>query len=70
MASTDTRIGAMHTLKLEDLEKIDDIYKIIDAHEIISKHFTFCTTECAKEIDNLSGFHGKSRWKNKQWFIP
>jgi len=28
------RIGAMHTLKLEDLEKIGDIYKIINTHEI------------------------------------
>ncbi|MDW0174048.1 MAG: hypothetical protein QOK51_10715 [Nitrososphaeraceae archaeon] len=49
MASTGTRIGAMHTLKLEDLLKIDDIYKIIDTHEIIREYFTFCTPECARD---------------------
>ena len=45
------RIGAMHTLKLEDLEKIDDIYKIINTHEIKKEYFTFSTPDCAKEIE-------------------
>jgi hypothetical protein len=44
------RIGAMHTLKVEDLEKIDDIYKIIVYAGDKEEYFTFCTPECAIEM--------------------
>ncbi|MDP9305891.1 MAG: site-specific integrase [Thermoproteota archaeon] len=51
LASTGMRIGAMHTLKVEDLEKLDDIYKITVYAGDKEEYFTFCTPECAKEID-------------------
>lgn len=56
LASTGMRIGAMHTLKVEDLEKIDDIYKIRVYSGDKEQYFTFCTPECAIEIDNYLDF--------------
>jgi integrase len=52
LASTGIRIGVMHTLKVEDLEKIDDIYKIIVYAGGKEEYFAFCTPECAIGIDN------------------
>jgi len=59
LASTGMRIGAMHTLKVEDLEKIEDIYKIRVYSGDKEQYFTFCTPECATEIDNYLDFRNR-----------
>jgi hypothetical protein len=48
MASTGMRVGAIHTLKIGDLEKISkyNLYKIqVYANSKKDKYYTFCTTE-------------------------
>jgi hypothetical protein len=50
------RIGALQTLKLDDLEKIDEIYKITVYRGDKEEYSTFCTSECAKEIDSYLEF--------------
>ena len=52
LTSTGMRIGALQTLKVDDLEKIDDIYKIRVYSGDKEEYFTFCTPECSKEIEN------------------
>ncbi|MDW0259296.1 MAG: tyrosine-type recombinase/integrase [Nitrososphaeraceae archaeon] len=56
LTSTGIRIGALQTLKLEDLVKIDDIYKIRVYSGDKEKYITFCTPECAKEINSYLEF--------------
>jgi len=56
LTSTGIRIGALQTLKLEDLEKIDGIYKIKVYSGDKEEYITFCTAECAKEIDSYLEF--------------
>jgi integrase len=51
LASTGIRIGALQVLKVRDLEKVDDIYKIRVYSGDKEEYITFCTPECAKEID-------------------
>ena len=45
------RMGVLRFLKLRDLEKIDEAYKITVYSGDKEEYFTFCTPECAKEID-------------------
>jgi integrase len=52
LTSTGMRIGALQTLKVDELEKIDDIYKINVYSGDKEEYFTFCTPECAREIEN------------------
>lgn len=52
LASTGMRIGALSTIKIGDLEKIEDLYKITVYSGDTEEYFTFCTPECAKEIDS------------------
>ena len=56
LASTGIRIGALRFLKLRDLEKIDEVYKITVYSGDKEEYFTFCTPECAKEIDSYLDF--------------
>ena len=56
LASTGLRTGALPSLKLRDLKKIDDLYKIIAYSGDTEEYFTFCTPECAKEIDTYLDF--------------
>lgn len=56
LTSTGMRIGALQTLKLDDLEKIDEIYKITVYRGDKEKYSTFCTSECPKEIDSYLEF--------------
>jgi len=49
LTSTGIRIGALQTLKLEDLEKIDGIYKIKVYSGDKEEYITFCTGECARD---------------------
>jgi len=51
LASTGIRIGALQLIKIGDLERIDDLYKIIVYPGDNEEYITFCTPECAKEID-------------------
>src|ERR671918_3204314 len=51
LASTGMRIGALSTIKIGDLEKIDELYKVTVYAGDKEEYLTFCTPECAKEID-------------------
>jgi integrase len=52
LASTGMRIGALQSIKLDDLERIDDLFKIIVYSGGTEEYITFCSPECTKEIDN------------------
>ncbi|MEZ0268734.1 MAG: hypothetical protein ACAH23_01060 [Nitrososphaeraceae archaeon] len=56
LASTGIRIGALQSIRIGDLERIDDLYKIIVYSGDREEYFTFCTPECAKEIDAYFDF--------------
>jgi integrase len=58
MASTGMRQGAIHTLKLSNLQKIPkyNIYKITVYERTKEEYYTFCTPECAAVIDNYLEF--------------
>jgi integrase len=58
LASTGMRIGAIPNLRIRSLEKVsldsdfDSIYKITVYENDKEEHFTYCTPECARAIDN------------------
>ena len=51
LSSTGVRVGALQSIRIGDLEKIDNLYKIIVYRGDKEEYITFCTPECAKEID-------------------
>lgn len=51
LSSTGMRIGALSSIKIGDLERIDNLFKITIYSGDNEEYFTFCTPECAKEID-------------------
>jgi integrase len=63
LASTGIRIGALHSIRIHDLERFGDLYKItIYAGEDNDEYYTFCTPEATKEIDRYLDFrkrHGE-----------
>jgi integrase len=56
LASTGIRIGALQLIRIGDLEKIEDLYKVTVYTGDNEEYFTFCTPECAKEIDAYLDF--------------
>jgi integrase len=56
LASTGIRIGSLQTIRVGDLEKIDKLYKITVYRGDREEYITFCTPECAKEIDAYLDF--------------
>jgi integrase len=56
LASTGIRIGALQSIKISDLERMGDSYKIVVYSGDNEEYFTFCTPECAKEIDSYLEF--------------
>jgi integrase len=58
LASTGIRIGALQSIRIGDLERIDtyNLYKIIVYRGDNEQYFTFCTPECAIEIDTYLEF--------------
>lgn len=52
LASTGVRIGALQLIKISDLEQIDNLYKITVYRGDTEEYITFCSPECAKEIDS------------------
>jgi integrase len=56
LASSGIRIGALQSIRLGDLEKIDNLYKITVYRGDREQYITFCTPECAKEIDAYLDF--------------
>ena len=56
LSSTGIRIGALQSIKIGDLEKIDNLYKITVYMGDREEYYTFCTPECAKEIDSYLEF--------------
>ena len=63
LASTGIRVGALRSLKVGDLEKIDDLYKIRVYAGDKEQYITFCTPECAKEIDTYLDFRARHNEK-------
>lgn len=59
LASTGIRIGALPSMKIGDLEKIDNLYKVTVYSGDKEEYFTFCTPECAKEIDSYLQYREK-----------
>jgi len=51
LASTGIRIGSLGLLKVGDLERIKDLYKVVVYSGSHEEYITFCTPECANEID-------------------
>lgn len=56
LASTGIRIGALQSLRINDIEKMDNLYKVMVYSGDKEEYFTFCTPECAKEIDSYLEF--------------
>jgi integrase len=56
LASTGIRIGALQSIRIGDLERIDNLYKITIYRGDTEEYFTFCTPECAIEIDSYLEF--------------
>ena len=61
LASTGIRIGALQLIRIGDLERIDNLYKITVYSGDREEYFTFCTPECAKEIDTYLEFRRKRK---------
>ncbi|MGI0033068.1 MAG: tyrosine-type recombinase/integrase [Nitrososphaeraceae archaeon] len=62
LASTGMRIGALHSLRICDLERVDDLYKIRAYSGYKEEYVTYCTLETAAEIDTYLQFskrHGE-----------
>lgn len=62
LTSTGIHAGALHSLRIGDLEKIDYVYKVTVYSGDKEEYLTFCTPECAKEIDTNLEFrkrHGE-----------
>lgn len=53
------RIGALPSLQINDLEKMDNLHKVTVYTEDEEEYFTFCTPECAKEIDSYLDFRAR-----------
>lgn len=56
------RIGALHPLRICDLERVDDLYKIRVYSGYKEEYVTYCTPEAAAEIDTYLKFrkrHGE-----------
>jgi hypothetical protein len=51
LASSGIRIGALPLIRIGDLERIGNLYKIMIYRGDLEEYFTFCTPECAQEID-------------------
>jgi integrase len=56
LASTGIRIGSLQSIKLGELERINNLYKITIYRGDKEEYITFCTPECAKEIDAYLDF--------------
>jgi integrase len=57
--STGIRMGALRFLKLHDMSRIGEGYKITIYSGDRQEYFTFCTPECAKEIDTYIDFRNR-----------
>jgi site-specific recombinase XerD len=62
MASSGIRIGTFLSLRIRNLIPIDKygIYQIIVYENTSSQHYTFCSQECRKEIDNYLGYRKRN----------
>jgi integrase len=52
LASTGIRIGALQSIRIGDLERFTGLYKITVYRGDNEEYTTFCTPECASEIDS------------------
>jgi integrase len=56
LASSGIRIGALQSIRIDDLERIDNLYKITVYRGDKEEYYTFTTPECTKEIDSYLEF--------------
>src|SRR5688572_6176871 len=56
LASSGCRVGALQSIRIGDLERINNLYRIIIYSGDNEEYLTFCTPECAKEIDAYLDF--------------
>jgi integrase len=66
LASTGIRVGALQSIRIGDLEQIDNLYKVTVYRGDNEEYFTFCTPECAKEIDAYLDFRTRRGEKISQ----
>jgi integrase len=61
LATTGMRLGALSELKLKHLKKIPEynIYQVTVYENTKDEHYTFCTSECAKAIDDYLQYRRK-----------
>jgi len=62
MCSSGIRVGTFLSLRIRNLIPIDKygIYQIIVYENTSSQHYTFCSQECRKEIDNYIEFRKRN----------
>ena len=61
LASTGMRTGALRSLRIRDLKRIDELYKLtVYSGDKGDEYFTFCTPECAREIDTYLDFRKRN----------
>jgi hypothetical protein len=65
LASTDIRIRGLELIRISNLERIDDLYKIIVYSGDKEEYITFCTPECANEIDAYLDFRKRRGEKDE-----
>ena len=61
LATTGMRLGALSELKLKHLKKIPEynLYQVTVYENTKDEHYTFCTPECAKAIDDYLHYRTK-----------
>lgn len=62
MCSTGIRVGTFLSLRIRNLIPIDryGIYQVVVYENTSSQHYTFCSQECRKEIDNYIEFRKRN----------
>jgi integrase len=66
LESTGIRIGSLQSIRLGDLQHVNNLYKFTIYRGDKEEYITFCTPECAKEIDSYLEFRKRRGEKINQ----